>query len=260
MISNVFAVRGLAAFALLSLSVAACGGSPDTASTDDDSSAVVSKSAHFETFTGTDGKTYFDLVAGNGQNVLRSQGYTTKESASNGIASVQSNGTHPAMFDVKQAANGEYYFNLQALNGAIIGTSETYATKSNADRAATTVRGLIRVINGASAAPRLERFESFKGEDGQSYFHLRAGNGEIVLASQGYSRPSGAEAGIITVLANGVDASNFKIFSMADGRFGFDLVAQNGEVIGRGQAYASQSNAERAVARVAQMLAAGVSR
>ena len=53
MISNMFAVRGLAAFALLSLSVAACGGSPDTGSTDDESSAVVvSKTAHFEIFTG----------------------------------------------------------------------------------------------------------------------------------------------------------------------------------------------------------------
>lgn len=42
----------------------------------------------------------------------------------------------------------------------------------------------------------MEKFEIFKGVDEQFYFHLKAENGEIVAASQGYSTKQSAEKGI----------------------------------------------------------------
>jgi uncharacterized protein YegP (UPF0339 family) len=36
---------------------------------------------------------------------------------------------------VRESADGGFYFNLKAANGHIIGTSEVYSTRSNAERA-----------------------------------------------------------------------------------------------------------------------------
>lgn len=99
----------------------------------------------FETFKGLDGKYYFHLKANNGQIVLQSQGYTTKASATNGIASVKTNGAIATRFEVRAAADGQSYFVLKASNGAVIGRSEMYVSASNAQRGIEAVTGLLVV-------------------------------------------------------------------------------------------------------------------
>lgn len=255
-------ISALAAVVALSLSTVACAAPTDEADStqaEETSEDLVSKSAYFETFQGIDGHYYFSMTAANGQNVLRSQGYTKLASAQNGVASVLANGNDKRQFDVKQASNGDYFFNLIAQNGEIIGTSELYASKSNAERGARTVRSLVRISRNASqAAPRRESFEIFKGEDGKSYFHLRAGNGEIMLGSQGYTAAASARGGIASVLANGVEASSYEVFETANGDYAVRLVAANGEVIARGESYSSKSNATRAVNHLTEVLAGNV--
>ena len=91
--------------------------------------------AKFEVFKGLDSKYYFHVRALNGEIVLQSQAYTTRTSALNGAISVNTNGALSARYTVLEAADGQYFFNLKAANGAIIARSETYATKSNASRA-----------------------------------------------------------------------------------------------------------------------------
>ncbi len=87
---NIFGSACLAVLvAVTSSMTVACSGATDDGATDDSSEGVASKSAHFEQFVGQDGQHYFSLVAANGQNVLRSEGYNTTQSASKGIASVQ---------------------------------------------------------------------------------------------------------------------------------------------------------------------------
>lgn len=256
-------ISALAAIVALSLSAVACAAptQEDASSSDPEESTadLVSKSAYFETFQGLDGKFYFSMTAANGENVLRSQGYTRLASAQDGVASVLANGYDKRNFAVKQATNGDWYFDIFAANSEIIGTSELYASYANAQRGATTVRALVRLSkNASSAAPLRETFETFKGEDGKAYFHLRAGNGEIMLASQGYSSTSSVKVGIASVLSNGDDAAQYQVFETADGGYALRLVAKNGEVIARGQSYASQANAERAVARLTEILATDV--
>jgi len=97
----------------------------------------------FETFKGLDNKYYFHLKANNGQIVLQSQAYTTKASATNGVASVKSNGALTSRFEVRAAADGQFYFVLKASNGAVIGRGEMYASKANAERGVSTVVGLL---------------------------------------------------------------------------------------------------------------------
>ncbi len=45
----------------------------------------------FEIFKGSDGKYYFRLKAANGEIIAHSQGYSTKQGAHDGIASVKKN-------------------------------------------------------------------------------------------------------------------------------------------------------------------------
>jgi uncharacterized protein YegP (UPF0339 family) len=249
-----------AALAIVPFAMLACAAAPGDAQ--DDSSAteeLVSKSAHFETFQGMDGQYYFDLVADNGQNVLRSEGYKSLDGALNGVASVVHNGVDAHSFQIAEASDGEYYFNVVAGNGEVIGTSELYATKSNASRGAKTVRALVSRTGTSpktTPAPKLQRFEVFQGEDHQFYFHLRAGNGEIVLTSEGYTTKASALGGVASVETNGSVASSYETFETAGGQYGVRLRAANHEIIAQGESYASQSNATRAVTRLAQILSA----
>ena len=256
-------ISALAAVVVLSLSSVACVAPTEDEATEveETSQDLVSRSAYFETFQGLDGRHYFNLMASNGENVLRSQGYTALASAKDGIASVLANGFDKRNFEVLEAKNGDFYFNLKADNGEVIGTSELYASKTSAERGARTVRALVRLANEAAtkSAPRRERFEIFTGEDRKAYFRLRAGNGEILLGSQGYTAKSSARTGIASVQANGADASRFEVFEAWDGGWGVRLVATNGEVIARGETYSSKSNATRAVSHIVEILSSQIS-
>jgi uncharacterized protein YegP (UPF0339 family) len=77
---------------------------------------------------------YFHLkAAGNSEIILQSEGYTRKASCLNGIESIKKNSQNEDNFDRLVAKDGEYYFNLVAGNGEIIGNSETYKSKQGRD-------------------------------------------------------------------------------------------------------------------------------
>ncbi|MDP3504980.1 MAG: YegP family protein [Myxococcales bacterium] len=209
----------------------------------------------FETFVGANGDTYFHLLAGNGEKVLASQGYASASSAAAGIDSVQANGVNAERYELREASDGSSYFVLKAGNGAIIGLSEMYVSKANAERAVLTVQRIVKATTLETPAPLTEgRFEVFKGLDAKSYFHLRAKNGEIVLQSQGYSSSAKARAGVASVQNHGVTAARYTVLDAVDGRFYFVLKATNGQVIGRSQLYATKSNAQRGVETVIRLV------
>jgi uncharacterized protein YegP (UPF0339 family) len=232
------------------------GGDDELSDTQD---ALVNK-GRFETFTGKDSKTYFHLLAGNGEKVLQSQGYATAAAAADGIASVKANGVDAARYLNRETSDGAAYFVLTAKNGAIIGMSETYASASNATRAITSVVNVIKTtVEEAPAAPTA-RFETFKGLSGKYYFHARAGNGEIVLQSQPYTTHASAKNGVASVQTNGSIAARYEVRAAADGQYYFVLRAANGAVVGRGELYVSKSNAERGVATCVELLTAQLAR
>ena len=244
--------------ALAPLALAACDGvsAVDEIAIDDlavegkDDSLRVPK---FETFTGRDGKSYFHLIAGNGQLVLKSQGYASAAGAEDGIDTVKFNGAYTDSYEILESKDGQFYFNLLGGNWAVIGSSELYVSKSNAQRAVDTVAGLISKSTGG-LAPSGARFQVFKGLDGQYYFHLRAANGEIVLQSQGYTRKASAVAGIDSVRAHGASLSRFQVRDAVDGQAYFVLKAVNGQVIGMSEMYVSRSNAQRGAEAVVALL------
>jgi uncharacterized protein YegP (UPF0339 family) len=249
---------------VLALSLAACGGvdgtgagDPNTTG-DGDGKADGVSAGRFETFTGADGRYYFHLLAGNGQKVLASQGYASLRNAQDGIDTVRFNGTHTEAYQLLEAADGEWYFNLLAGNYEVIGTSELYVSKSNAQRGISTVVGLLgNATEGPCAGGA--RFQVFTGLDGQWYFHLRAANCEIVLQSQAYTRRSSAVDGTASVRTNGPNLARYQVKDAANGQAYFVLTAANNQVIGVGETYASRDNAERGVAAVQALLSDGAS-
>ncbi len=84
----------------------------------------------FEVKTDKAGKFRFNLKAGNGQVILASQGYASKDACMNGIESVKKNSQSESSFDMQTAKNGQFYFNLKASNGQVIGASEMYTTEA----------------------------------------------------------------------------------------------------------------------------------
>jgi uncharacterized protein len=208
----------------------------------------------FETFTGKDGKRYFHLLAGNGQKVLHSQGYTASSSALDGIDSVRENGADPAGYRLLEAQDGRWYFNLVAGNGQVVGTSQLYATRWNAERGLSTVAALVEGANQLAAIRRAS-FQVFRGLDGQYYFHLRSGNGQIVLQSEGYTTRASAVGGTASVRDHGTSLDRYQVRDAADGQAYFVLIASNGRIIGVSETLASRANAERAAADVADLLA-----
>lgn len=90
--------------------------------------------------TRKNGEYQFNLKAGNGQVILTSEGYTTKQNCKNGIESVQANSHLDSRFDRKKSTNDKFYFNLKASNGQVIGTSEIYESESGRDNGINSVK------------------------------------------------------------------------------------------------------------------------
>jgi len=93
----------------------------------------------FEIFTGDNGQTYWRLKAGNGEVILTSQGYKSKDAAENGIESVKTNAAEDARFERKDAKDGRAFFSLKAANGQIVGNSQMYESSSSCENGVASV-------------------------------------------------------------------------------------------------------------------------
>ena len=96
-------------------------------------------------------------------------------------------------FVIQRSKNQKYYFNLKAVNGEIILTSEMYEAKSGC------LNGIESVKINASHDHRYDRRQA---QNGQFYFVLKAANGEIIGNSEMYVARSGMENGIASVKIN----------------------------------------------------------
>ena len=95
----------------------------------------------FEIFNGSNSQYYFRLKAANGEKILASEGYTTKDNCRNGIASVKANATADSNYERRRSVNEHYYFNLKsAHNGQVIGTSEMYVSAQGRDNGIESVK------------------------------------------------------------------------------------------------------------------------
>jgi len=94
------------------------------------------------------------------------------------------------------------------------------------------------------------KFELTRSDNGQYHFHLKAGNGEIILTSEMYAAKSGATAGIESVKANAADDRHYERRASRAGEPFFVLTAANRAIIGTSQMYSSPAAMEKGMESV----------
>ena len=94
------------------------------------------------------------------------------------------------------------------------------------------------------------KFECYKDKAGEFRFRLKAGNGNTILASEGYKSKAGCANGIESVKKNGIDPDRFVKKQTAAGNFRFNLTARNKQVIGSSQNYKSESGCNNGIKSV----------
>ena len=82
---------------------------------------------------------YYRLKAKNGETILSSEGYTTKQNCIGAIASVKLNAPLDGRYERKESQSG-YSFNLKAANGETIGRSEVYTTSASRENGISAVK------------------------------------------------------------------------------------------------------------------------
>lgn len=98
------------------------------------------------------------------------------------------------------------------------------------------------------------KFECYKDKAGEFRFRLKAGNGETILASEGYKAKASCKNGIESVRKNSQVPERFVAKKTSSGKHRFNLMATNGQVIGTSQNYTTEAacqNGMKSVARTA---------
>lgn len=108
---------------------------------------------------------------------------------------------------ISQAKKG-WKFALKAGNGAIIAVSEIYETEKACMKGIESIKknAPIAKIDDQTIEPLAKvanpKFEIFLDKKKEFRFSLKAKNGEIIAASEGYKAKQGCENGIASVVQN----------------------------------------------------------
>ncbi len=94
------------------------------------------------------------------------------------------------------------------------------------------------------------KFELKKSSNGQYHFHLKASNGQVILASEQYTEKRGALRGIESVKRNAATDKRFERKAAKNGQHYFILRASNGKTIGQSETYESAASLERGIESV----------
>jgi uncharacterized protein YegP (UPF0339 family) len=87
-------------------------------------------------------------------------------------------------------------------------------------------------------------------KNGEFQFNLKAGNGQTILASEGYSTKSACENGIESVRKNSQDDARFDKLEAKNGKPYFNLKAGNGQIIGSSEMYETVASRDNGIESV----------
>ena len=94
------------------------------------------------------------------------------------------------------------------------------------------------------------KFEVYKDKKGEFRFRLKSGNGEIILASEGYKDKSGAVNGVESVKKNSDLLARFEKKTSAAGKSYFVLKSANHQIIGTSEPYSSEDARDNGIKSV----------
>ena len=94
------------------------------------------------------------------------------------------------------------------------------------------------------------KFVITKRANGEFQFNLKAGNGQVILASEGYTTKAACENGIESVKKNSQDDARFERLTSKNDKFYFLLKATNGQAIGSSEMYESVASRDNGIESV----------
>ncbi len=94
------------------------------------------------------------------------------------------------------------------------------------------------------------KFVITKRSFGVFHFHLKAGNGEIILNSEGYTSKAACIYGIDSVRTNSQIITNYTRKTSTNGKAYFNLKATNGQIIGTSEMYESETARDNGIVSV----------
>jgi uncharacterized protein YegP (UPF0339 family) len=109
----------------------------------------------FELSKTRNGQFVFNLKAANGQVILTSHTYASKDAALTSVESVRQNGSLDNHFDRKTSTGGQPYFSLMAEGGENLGRSEMYSSIAAMEK------GIASVKRNAQAARLIDLSDFF---------------------------------------------------------------------------------------------------
>lgn len=94
------------------------------------------------------------------------------------------------------------------------------------------------------------KFEISTRSNGEFQFNLKAGNGQVILTSEGYSSLPACQMGVESVRMHSVDPTHFECKLAKDGSPYFSLKAKNGQIIGQSEMYSSTAARDNGIQSV----------
>lgn len=94
------------------------------------------------------------------------------------------------------------------------------------------------------------KFEIYQDKAGEYRFRLKATNGQIILASEGYSAKAGCTNGVASVKTNATIEARYQKKQTVSGKYMFNLLAANHQVIGTSEAYETATACNNGIASV----------
>lgn len=94
------------------------------------------------------------------------------------------------------------------------------------------------------------KFVITKRSNGEFQFNLKAGNGQTILASEGYTTKASCENGIESVRKNASDDNRYERKTSSNNKYYFTLKAGNGQVIGSSEMYESTASRDNGIESV----------
>ncbi|WP_336093422.1 YegP family protein [Leeuwenhoekiella sp. CH_XMU1409-2] len=94
------------------------------------------------------------------------------------------------------------------------------------------------------------KFEVYQDTKNEYRFRLKAGNGQTILASEGYAAKASCMNGIESVRENSQYDQRFERKQSKNAKHYFNLKATNGQIIGTSELYEASSGMENGIASV----------
>ena len=208
--------------------------------------------------TKKDNQFYFQFMTEGGEEVLKSQAYSSKADCFTGIKSVIANASNPDRYEAITNEDGTFAFILKAGNHQEIARSVSYdsedamkkmmalfqkegpdaSSRAAKAKASAPKKGSQRGDDYRPLAFYQERisgvehgFDHFADSDKEEYYFTYNVNGEIVLISEGYNSEKGRDNGIKSVSQNMSKPDRYKFFVHDNGKHFFSLFAGNHQEI-----------------------------